>query len=34
LLLVQAGAREQIDGLLPGQDSLLNAWACLRDDPT
>jgi len=30
---LQAGAREEIDRLQPGQSSLLHAWAYLRDDP-
>jgi hypothetical protein len=33
MLWLQAGAREEIDRLQPGQCSLLYAWARLRDDP-
>ncbi len=33
MIWLQAGSREEIDALQPGQCSLLHAWACLRDDP-
>jgi hypothetical protein len=33
MVWLQAGAREIIDGLQPGQGSLLHAWPRLQDDP-
>lgn len=33
MVWLQAGARAEIDGLQPGQGSLLHAWPRLRDDP-
>lgn len=33
MIWLQAGAGAEINGLEPGQCSLLHAWACLRDDP-